>query len=177
MIKAKLTKLTLSVTVTVLFTQTMSTQHSTAQQTMIKLPTSSSISCDEAIKSTKANLKQKGLYEPRMFLKGVPRPYRIEPSITFNDTDIEHYYYNYPVDRKRTVYIRTAGELYKLANLFDSPQFMTIISSKIIKACPQVGIVFLSTTSKVGNLLAIFLMKLPVLSSGYNSIAVRILNK
>jgi hypothetical protein len=126
------------VTLAIILIECIQIKSAQAKQIQVPLPKRSGVSCDETIKSVKADLIRQKYFLPWTYNPGA-RPYKITPKIGFSKNDIRENYYDFPVGRENTVIVRTSGNPKYLNNFFRSPKLLTTISAKIISACPSVG--------------------------------------
>ena len=108
-------------------------------ETFVPISTNSNRTCQQAVESVGRELASKGAFVP--FHPGGSRP-RVEPTVSVEDGNFpQNYQSGYPTNRPQKVEFILSGDDNSLLNVMNSPQFLTILASQIMSACPQVGMV------------------------------------
>ena len=103
--------------------------HSRAPES-VRIPQKSDLSCEGAIESVRQDLKKRGAFSEWKIGRQI-----IRPRVTWNVEPISKSYYGYPSNRLKTV---TIGHLPENGS---SPLPITVMGSRIMAACNQVGMV------------------------------------
>ena len=106
--------------------------------TSVLIPTSSNRTCQQAVDSVGRELASKGAFVP--FHPGGSWP-RVEPTVSIENGNFSQDHRGYPANRPQKVEFILSGDDNSLWNVMGSPQFLTILASQIMAACPQVGMV------------------------------------
>ena len=112
---------------------------SPAHSTEAPVPTSSNRTCQQAVNSVGTELASKGAFVP-FNTRAVPGG-RVEPTVSIENGNFPQNYRGYPANRPQQVEFILSGNDSSLLNVMSSPQFLTILASQIMAACPQVGMV------------------------------------
>ena len=96
----------------------------------VRIPQKSNLSCNGAIESVKQDLKKRGAFSEWKIGRQI-----IRPRVTWNVEPISKLYYGYPSNHLKTV---TIGPLPENGS---SPLPITVMGSRIMAACNQVGMV------------------------------------
>ena len=107
-------------------------------ETSVPIPTSSNRTCQQSVNSVGRELANKGAFIP--FHPGGSWP-RVEPTVSIENGNFPQNYRGYPINRPQQVEFILSGNDNSLLNVMSSPQFLTILASQIMAACPQVGMV------------------------------------
>ena len=109
-------------------------------ETSVPIPTGSNRTCQQAVDSVGRELASKGAFVP-FNTHAVPGG-RVEPTVSIENGNFpQKYQSGYPTNRPQKVEFILSGDDNSLLNVMSSPQFLTILASQIMAACPQVGMV------------------------------------
>ena len=108
-------------------------------ETSVIIPTISNRNCQQAVDSVSRELASKGAFVP-FNTRAVPGG-RVEPTVSMENGNFPQNYRGYPANRPQQIEFILSGNDNSLLNVMSSPQFLTILASQIMAACPQVGMV------------------------------------
>lgn len=120
----------------------------------IRISKNSTQTCQQAIDSVASELRRRRVFNP-IYVTDDWNSQRIVPNV-MRRNDSVHYYLNHPPDRLESVHFIMNNNQYQIEAIHNSPQFVTIMASRIISACPTIGLVFYSTWFEQDTLVGYF---------------------
>ncbi|WP_141712704.1 hypothetical protein A5482_014635 (plasmid) [Cyanobacterium sp. IPPAS B-1200] len=109
----------------------------------VRVPTSSNKTCQQSIDAVAEELRRKRAFSPIRIYEYMGTAYEeVHPEIIRRNDHVFKDYPEYPRNRPEAVEFKMVGDENKIFEVMNSPQFIAILASQIMAACPRVGIIY-----------------------------------